>query len=132
MTSDPLLCRDLDDLVYNEFGEENPHPLSEYEEHAALEAQMNALGQERIFVPGFSQRAMMWRDIASRKEFALNYWDGVKEFLMEHQDQMKVESAVPKAPNLADILHHCREAANEANSHAADRQQPESEREAGD
>lgn len=94
LSSDPTVCKALDDLVYSEFGEENPNDMSHYEEHAELASKMNALGFERTYEPGFSKDLMMWKESETGRTFGLDHWRGVKGFLEDHEAR-----ACPKPPD---------------------------------
>lgn len=63
-------------------------------QHAIIE-QMRNLGYEPIYVAGFSDDFLMWTEISTGKEFGIDCWDGVKQFIAD---------AAQKQPQLATAL----------------------------
>lgn len=51
-------------------------------QHAIIE-QMRNLGYEPTYIAGFSDDFLMWTEISTGKEFGIDCWDGVKQFIAD-------------------------------------------------
>ena len=123
VSRDPTLHKAVDDLIYDQFGVENTHKIDYYTQRSAEDVQdeaespriqppslkeladrMEAVGFSPINYQGFNNDLMVWEDLRTGREFALDDWQAVEEFVTGVEDSDRNQDARADAASHSELI----------------------------